>query len=93
VLEALFGRARALACSGREEVPPEVDLGKLPDMAWRKINFAISGNVRIFAVENELNLMLRQNRHLPGTAGDTACDQRGANSLIKIGDIHTNKKA
>ena len=26
--------------------------------------------------------MLRQNGHLPGTAGDTACDQRGANSLI-----------
>ena len=46
------------------------------------IIFAMSDNFCIFAVENELTLMLRQNGHLPGTAGDTACDQRGANSLI-----------
>ena len=46
------------------------------------IIFAMSDNFCIFAVEKELTLMLRQNGHLPGTAGDTACDQRGANSLI-----------
>lgn len=76
----------------RGEVPPEVDLGKLPDDASETLRLVRIGDYDLCAcvgthVQNTSEIgtfKIISHDYLPGPSGDTACDRSGANP-----DTHT----